>query len=456
MRRRLLLFLFPLLALLALTALVPALTSGASRQSAALHADRLADAARFASAAQLALGGDLRRLSAEIDDYAQLYGGEVWLLGLEGQVLHASAGAGEPAEPVAAAIAQALAGSSTESPPTLWPWGIGSLALAVPVGRDSEVIGAVAMQVPTAATRAAVAGSWAVTVVLVLVPMTALVLALWPATRWILRPVRELSGKAAALAAGDLGARAATGSGPPELRGLSDSFNSMAATVGHALARQESFVRDASHQLRGPLAQVRISVENLAEAAQQDADSREDYRDALAGIDRMTAMVRDLLAATELRAEPGAPADVVATLGDGEAWRAAAERAGVGFELRCVPAVVIAPAGGLWGAVNELVDNALRLSEARTIRVLGEAEAPWYRIRVRDDGRGMSAEELTHATERFWRSPRLQNVPGTGMGLGILQQVVTDAGGVLELRPVGTGGLEVELRLRLVDDIDWD
>ena len=68
-------------------------------------------------------------------------------------------------------------------------------------------------------------------------------------------------------------------------------------------------------------------------------------------------------------------------------------------------------------------------------------------LTVRDDGAGLSAEDLAQAGERFWRGRRHQNVPGTGLGLAICRDLAEAWGGGLALDPVSPHGLAVRIRL---------
>ena len=114
-----------------------------------------------------------------------------------------------------------------------------------------------------------------------------------PLARWVLRPIDDLSATAARLTAGDLRARAAERDGPPEVRGLAVSFNRGAATLVSALERQRAFVADASHELRNPLATLRLRIEALGDAL--SGDGRRNVRLALTEGDRLARTTARLL-----------------------------------------------------------------------------------------------------------------------------------------------------------------
>jgi signal transduction histidine kinase len=126
-------------------------------------------------------------------------------------------------------------------------------------------------------------------------------------------------------------------------------------------------------------------------------------------------------------------------------WRALTATAGQTLAVDVPPGLrLLEPPGGLGSILDELMSNALRLSDAQLVEVTASAVDGVVTISVRDDGQGIDASERSQALRRFWRSPRHQNVPGTGLGLAICADLVGAAGGELRLeeglpRPDGSG-----------------
>ncbi|TDQ54948.1 sensor histidine kinase [Actinorugispora endophytica] len=442
MLRRLLAILLPLAFVLVTALGLPLTTVVAQQETQEVYVDRLNDIGRFASLAATALDTErTEALHMELRRYEELYGIPVALLDPAGEVLLSSGSARELVDVLAdpatgTVLAAALAGFRPEPPTAVWPWRSEPLVLAEPIGRDSEVMGVLLLVSPTDGLRSRILASWGWLGLGGLLPLTALAAVAWPVSRWVLRPVRRLDEAAATITDGDLSVRADEVGGPPELRSLAASFNAMVDVVERSLSRQRAFVSDASHQLRNPLASLRLAVENL-EPYLTDPAAREAYDDAVEEAKAMHRMLNALLAATRLesfgRAEPVALDTVLDTRL--ERWRALCAEKGMTLETRIPPGLrLLEPPGGLGGVLDELVSNAIRLSGGT--RVLLRAR-PGVRVElsVADDGVGLDTEERVQALGRFWRAPKHQNTVGTGLGLAICAELVQDAGGELRLEP---------------------
>ncbi|WP_062214954.1 HAMP domain-containing sensor histidine kinase [Streptomyces sp. NBRC 109706] len=459
MRRRIVVALLPVLALLIAGVGISYAVVVTERLTQEVQIDRGGDAVRFASLTDAAIGsGDLARLKTELDAYQALFDSPVWVLGLDGSLVH------DPGVPVPTGadvdqnIQQAFAGSRTTENPVVWPWSPGPLRVVEPVGRDSQVTAVVVLEAPTDGLRRATLRQWGVGAALLLLPVTALVAGLWPLTRWILRPVRDLERIAADVRGGDLNARAEVEHGPSELRGLASSFNAMVDTVQRSLERQRAFVADAAHQLRNPLASLRLSVENLRPWLREPA-AREAGDEAVSEAVEMGEMFEAMLAATavsgaeRVRDREAWTLTQVFDVGRPH-WERAVREHGLTLEVAEPERglVLRQPPGGLVAVLDELVENAARLSDGSTVRVGWSVDpdrslgAVW----VADDGVGLTAEERSAARGRFWRAQRHQNAPGTGLGLAIVHDVVEDVGGEVRLEAAEPRGLRVLVRLPVV------
>src|SRR5690625_1017610 len=420
--------------------LLPLGTMIAQQYTQDSYVDRTGDAGRFASLAQTALESErLTALDQELERYRELYETPVIVVAPDGGVVTGSEDPGRLAElldslPLEGQVRTALAGERPSPPDTVWPWTDGPLVVVEPVGRDSEVSGAVVLASPTDQLGSEVLDAWVWTALAALIPLALLVAAALPLSRWVLRPIRRLDEATEAVSAGDLDVSVDAERGPPELRRLADSFNTMVEVVRNALERQRAFVSEASHQLRNPLASLRLSVENLAPHLRTE-DAREAHAIAVDETTVMHRMLNSLLAATRLESVTGIETVEIAEVLETriERWWALSEAHDIEM-VTDVPAGVWvhAPAGGLGSILDELVSNALRLSGGTRVEVRVESGDP-VELRVLDNGNGLPEDQRELATNRFWRSTQHQNTEGTGLGLAIVADLLREAGGRLVL-----------------------
>ncbi|MER7752954.1 HAMP domain-containing sensor histidine kinase [Kitasatospora sp. NPDC097643] len=469
MRTRLLGILIALM-LCVLAALgLPLAAAVAAAEQSRVVVDRLDDAARFAqdlptsgtSALDSALKGDpepapgdiSRRnaIDAEVARYHDLYGVRLGIFQRDGLPISTaprdwqvpSGGWG------AQAFQEALDGRRSHNPPQVWPWSDDrTITVATPVVRDGDVVAVVLSESPTGALRTRVLHRWLVIGAGEAAAMIVAVLLAVRLTEWVLRPVRTLDRATHDIATGRMAARVAPGGGPPELQRLARSFNEMADHVVLAMDQQKAFVADASHQLRNPLAALLLRVEVLG------LELPEGHEEELGGVReegiRLARVLDDLLGlatAEHARPEPERTDLAALTLARVDAWRPVAEQCGI--ELRWDgPALAIGMADpiGFGSALDAVLDNALKFSPAGSgVRLRVAVGREEVAVVVTDAGPGLTEEELSRAGDRFWRSPRHQNVDGSGLGLSIARTLLAAGGGSLDFAPVKPTGLAVTL-----------
>jgi signal transduction histidine kinase len=350
-------------------------------------------------------------------------------------------------------IAAALRGQRAVGNRSSITLGSDFMYVAVPVSSQGRVYGAVRITYPTATVAARVRRLWLALAAIALVVLATVALVGSALARSVARPVRALGQAIVALARGRLDARAATDTGPPELRRLAAAFNDMAARLARLVNLQRDFVADASHQLRTPLTALRLRLENLEPAMPQDAD---DLRAAIAETNRLAHLVDGLLALA--RAEAASTTseivDATAIVADRQVtWAPLAAEQGVGLAVEPGPGVrVWAVRGALDQVLDNLLANALRFAPPRTwIRMAVLRVDGWVEVHVADQGPGMTAEQRERAFDRFWRA-RPGDGEGTGLGLAVVRQLADASGGGAELRPAHGGGLDAMVRFRPADE----
>jgi signal transduction histidine kinase len=322
------------------------------------------------------------------------------------------------------------------------------LFVAVPVASGGSIHGAVRITYPTSEVDARVRRSWAILAAIGVTVLGVSALVGWRFARATAEPLARLERAAGAAGAGDLTARAPI-EGPPEVRSLASRFNQMVERISDLLRSQEAFVADASHQLRTPLAALRLRLENLDQHV--DAPGQDNLEGAIAELDRLSRLLTGLLvlAGTDAGAANREPIDLAKLVHERvELWAPLVEEQSVRVvAVADGPTVAEVTPGRVEQVLDNLIENALVVSPpGGTITVaLGEAAAG-HELHVTDEGPGLSAEERARAFDRFWRSERA-TTQGTGLGLAIVQRLVESDGGSIELRTARGGGLDAVVTL---------
>jgi len=352
-------------------------------------------------------------------------------------------------------IAAALRGEHTAGSRSSATLGGTFLYVAVPVASQGQVYGAVRITYPTAAVDARVRRVWLALAGVAVVVLGVVALVGFALARSTTRPMRRLEQATTAVARGDLGARAPSDQGPPEVRGLAAAFNDMAARLGRLLGAQQAFVADASHQLRTPLTALRLRLENLEEKMPPAAAG--DLGAAAAETGRLARLVDGLLVLARAEAAPSRRevVDLAAVVADRQAaWAPLAAEQDVELTVQPGPtAPVWAVPGAVEQVLDNLLENALRVAPVGSSIELAIRQAEgWVELHVTDHGPGMPADQRQRAFDRFWRAPSA-GPDGTGLGLAIVRQLLEASGGIAELRPNLGGGLNAVARLRPADRI---
>ncbi|HEV2886603.1 MAG TPA: HAMP domain-containing sensor histidine kinase, partial [Jatrophihabitans sp.] len=241
-----------------------------------------------------------------------------------------------------------------------------------------------------------------------------------------------------------------------EIRTLATTLNTMLDRLDTATTKQRRFVGDAAHELRSPIASLRLQLE-VAQRLDADGAVGELAGDALLDVDRLSNLIDDLLLLA--RSDEGGPDsaprarrpvrldELVAAVVAGYPEARVPVRAG-----RCLPAVVLGDSDGLHRVLLNLIDNAARYARSSvTVLVSAPAGEPgMVCLSVADDGPGVPAGEREHVFDRFYRldDARSRAEGGTGLGLAIVRGIVTAHGGTVQLRD-NEPGLFVDVLLPL-------
>lgn len=276
---------------------------------------------------------------------------------------------------------------------------------------------------------------WLVLPLLVSLPL--LVIPAWLSVRFALRPWARLSGEIATRSAEDLSPLRFT-SRLRELNPLSRAVDELLARLRLARDRERSFIADAAHELRTPIAAMQVNAEALQER-QLSGEDRELLDGLLRSNARAGRLVAQLLALTRSDVSPSpqsmASVDFEALVQDSLAQASPmAQARHVDLDLESQEGALV------WGdeeslrmLVDNLIGNAIKYSPVGgTVRVRVHRELDTLQLLVVDKGPGIAPELRTRVFDRFYRIPG-QDQPGSGLGLSIAKSVADRHGACIEL-----------------------
>ncbi len=264
-----------------------------------------------------------------------------------------------------------------------------------------------------------------------LIAIAALVVALF-LSRVLTNPITAVSRTMRKMGKGDLSVRVPVrGSG--ELRELAENYNTMAAQLESLDKTRNQFVSNASHELKTPLATMKIMLESMIYQPDMPADVRADFmKDINHEIDRLTGIVTDLLVLTRLdnREEMKRESVNMSELTEETIHLltpAAEQNHQTLSEEIQEDLFVYGDRSKLSQILYNLTDNAIKYTpENGKIHVSLKQENGCVIWRVKDNGIGIPADDQEHIFERFYRvdKARGRETGGTGLGLSIVKQMV--------------------------------
>lgn len=279
-----------------------------------------------------------------------------------------------------------------------------------------------------------------------------LMLIVWWVVRASLVPVSRVRRQVAERQADDLTEVSEDGL-PGEIQPLVHELNLLFRRVRQAFDAQKSFVADAAHELRSPLAALKLQAQGL-QRAPDDAAREVAVSRLTAGIDRATRLVEQLLILAHQQASVASGARAVPVSLVELAGLAVADVAPAANARRIDVGLAHADEGRITGhpealrmLVRNLLDNAIKYSPGGgTVDVEVRREADAFVLSVQDSGPGIPGEDRERVLDRFYRIAGTQTT-GSGLGLAIVKSIADLHGARLTLdRSSRLGGLRVELR----------
>jgi two-component system sensor histidine kinase QseC len=273
---------------------------------------------------------------------------------------------------------------------------------------------------------------------------------IWVAIGWGLKPLENMAATLRARHSGSLEPLQLTPL-PSELEPMQAALNRMLAQIQEVLGRERRFIADAAHEMRTPLAVLRVHAQNLLEAGTEE-ERRDSLEFLIAGVDRTSRLVNQLL--TMARLEPKAMAPTLHSIDLAEVVRDClaqltpwilSKNLELAFDVQDRPFKVVADAAAIDIALNNLISNAANFSPAHGVITVQLDQADgFYLLSVEDQGPGIDEAERGRLFERFYSRG---NVQGAGLGLTIVNTIATRLGGRITLVNRPEGGLRATLSI---------
>ncbi|HEV2611758.1 MAG TPA: ATP-binding protein [Noviherbaspirillum sp.] len=245
---------------------------------------------------------------------------------------------------------------------------------------------------------------------------------------------------------------------PQEVSLLVGELNLLLARMSQSLESQQRFVADAAHELRSPLTALKLQVQTLARAKDDNAREHGIAR-LLGGVDRASRLVEQLLALARQdpsvkdfeRTEVSLPACIEQAATD-VAPLALARHIHLEYD-DLASAIIAGDLDSLRMMMRNLVDNAVRYTpEHGRIRIGLATEGDAAVLRIEDSGRGIPESDRERVFDRFYRVPGT-SASGSGLGLAIAKAIADRHQATIELGESALGGLAVRITFRpIIDD----
>jgi two-component system sensor histidine kinase MprB len=235
-----------------------------------------------------------------------------------------------------------------------------------------------------------------------------------------------------------------------EIGRLAGSFSTMLEALEASRVQQHRLIHDAGHEMRTPLTSLRANVALLERAGElpekQRAEVLTAIRSELVELGDLFDEMIDLATDRRRGEVVGQPVDLSTVIAEVAArWERRSDRP---IHLEVEPSIVMGDEAMLDRAINNLVSNADKFSTPGEVVTIVSADGS---VSVRDRGPGIAPDDRERVFDRFYRSEATRSMPGSGLGLSIVAQIVALHGGEVWVRDVDGGGADVGFRLPPAD-----
>ena len=238
---------------------------------------------------------------------------------------------------------------------------------------------------------------------------------------------------------------------PKEIEPLVNSLNTLLSEIAESMQREKRFTSNAAHELRTPLAAIRLHAQVLL-SARSTEEARESAQDIMIGIDKASRMITQLLTLARIehldeRSEVSVDLCIIIqktlTLMD---FKIVKENIDIQLDLK--PAPILAKAEHLEIILRNIIENAIIYRSQNGISIIkitcGCIENRTF-FQVEDNGIGVEEEKMPYILQRFYRANQNSSVIGSGLGLSIVKQMVDLYHGKIEVSQASIGGFLIRI-----------
>jgi signal transduction histidine kinase len=279
-----------------------------------------------------------------------------------------------------------------------------------------------------------------------------------------LNPIAQLVDQVDQIDISRINARIEAGSGKDEISRLSETFNKMLGRLDTAFTIQKSFISNASHELRTPLTSITVQLDVALMQERKPEEYREIMHSVLQDIKSLNELTNKLLVLTHLRSDQYNDKHELVRI-DEVLWNARTEilktnaeyRINIFFteliegehHLHCHGNATL-----LKTAFVNIIENGCKYSPEHQADIHLSVNDLHCEILFRDDGVGIPQDELVHIFQPFYRAENVKKQHGHGIGLSMVERIITLHEGTVAIRSELDAWTEVSISLPLVREPD--
>jgi signal transduction histidine kinase len=285
---------------------------------------------------------------------------------------------------------------------------------------------------------------------------------LFLSSRWFaqktLEPIDNVVSQMRKVNAGNLSLRVDEGTGKDEISALARSFNSLLQHLENAFELQETFVINASHELRTPITSIIGEIELALAKARTNAEYEQVLNSVFLDAERLKDTVTSLLELAHVDMNYTQPTFKPILIDEliwelNEYWNA---KIGKGMFLVNIlhlpddPDKLLLPANKqlLTIALNNIIGNAFKFSENKQVKCSLFVDDENIRITISDLGIGIPADELEKVFQSFYRGANVKGYMGSGIGLYVTSKIITLFNGIISINSAPEHGTNIIITFR--------